>query len=348
MNAAVVSQEVLKSFTPFDTLNEEYLGRVASKVKILEFPKGSLIFKRGRALNESFYLVEGNVDLVDSKFSVTSINRNSEHCRFPLSGSSPTKVSAVAKSGVKLLTVERDFLDLVMAWSESGDPSTQTVTAGACEADEDRDWMSCLLQSPLFTQIPPAHIQQLFARFETVTANAGDEIVREGEPGDYFYVIEIGTARVQGRGGKVDVSLKAGHYFGEEALVGDTTRNATVTMTCDGSLMRLGKEDFKTLLQEPVIRYITVEELRDLQINTVSCQLLDVRLPLEYRHQHVPDSINVPLSALRNRCAAFDKQTRYIVTDNGGRRSEVAVHLLCQAGYDALILRDAGQHGQQP
>jgi CRP-like cAMP-binding protein len=42
--------------------------------------------------------------------------------------------------------------------------------------------------------------------------------------------------------------LKEGDAFGEEALVADTVRNATVVMKTDGMLLRLSKQDFNELL----------------------------------------------------------------------------------------------------
>lgn len=344
VSKSVVDRKALRAFFPFDNLQEEYLQRVLAKVSVKTFPKGTLIFKRGKAMSETFYLIDGNVDLVNSQFEISSVSPESDDCRFPLIETSPTQVSAVAKSEVTLYAIERDFLDLVMAWSQTGDNS-MTNTKKPTEVEESSgggsDWMSSLLQSPLFTQVPPANIQQLFTRFETLTVDAGEVIIREGEPGKHFYVIEKGAAKVVRQNGKLEVALTAGHYFGEEALVGETTRNASVVMATSGTLMRLGKEDFKTLLQEPVIRFVDVEEVRQAQVKGVSLQLLDIRLPIEFRHHHVPESQNLPLSKLRSRFKDLDMSTQYVVADNAGRRSEVAAHLLCQAGFDAYILKNA-------
>ncbi|TQV84106.1 cyclic nucleotide-binding domain-containing protein [Exilibacterium tricleocarpae] len=345
-----ISPDILRTFTPFDNLNDEYINRVQGRVKLRHVAKGTLVFKRGRALPESFYLVAGHIDLIDSSFAVTSLTPDSADVRFPLGGSSPPQVSAIAKSEVKLLSVERDFLDLVMAWSQSSDFSMtglkdQQVEVGGGEDDDDEsDWMSCLLRSPLFTQIPPANIQQLFTRFESVEVKSGEPVVKEGEQGDYFYVIESGEARVQSKTGKLEAVLCAGDYFGEEALVGDTTRNATVTMDTDGVLMRLDKDTFKALLQEPLLRYIDYEALREQSDGAGAIQVLDVRLPIEHRHRHVTGARSLPLSSLRGRFTALDRQQVYVITDDAGRRSEVAAQLLCQAGFDACILKDAALH----
>jgi CRP-like cAMP-binding protein len=336
-----ISLDVLASFAPFNTLSHEYLTQVAEKANLREVSKGTIIFKRGRPFPEKVYLVGGTVDLIDSNFQVSTINPASESRRSPLNITQPTQVSAVAKSDVTLLAVDSDFIDLVLAWSESGgeDPDTPGVSL-----HDDNDWMSSLLQSPLFSRLPPANIRQLFIRFSALKVQADDVIIKQGERGDYFYVLESGSAMVMDPAGKILAALRPGNYFGEEALVGDTTRNATVKMITPGKVMRLQKEDFRELLQEPILKFVTGEDLKKRSPELPAYQILDVRLPLERRMQAVPDSRNIPLNQLRNNLKNLDDSVTYVVTDDSGRRCDVAVHLLTQAGFDSCILRDSASY----
>jgi rhodanese-related sulfurtransferase len=73
-------------------------------------------------------------------------------------------------------------------------------------------------------------------------------------------------------------------------------------------------------------------------------QILDVRLPLERRAQSVPDSRNIPLNQLRNHLKNLDDSVTYVVTDDSGRRCDVASHLLTQAGFDSCILRNSASY----
>src|SRR5690606_31927359 len=95
--------------------------KVLEKASRREVPKGTIIFKRGKELPETFYLLSGHVDLIDAQFTITSVEATSELRHSALNNITPTQVSALAKSPVELLVIERDFLDMVMAWSESGD-----------------------------------------------------------------------------------------------------------------------------------------------------------------------------------------------------------------------------------
>lgn len=340
-----LSHELLAKFSPFNTLAYEYLSKVVERAVIKEYKKGTIIFKRGRELTESFYLVSGTVDLIDSQFEVTPVSSDDESHKVPLNTGSPTKVSAVAKSAVVILSVESDFSDLVLAWSESGsEHAGEGAENSEFEATEEGDWMSSLLQSPFFNKIPPGNIRQLFLRFKSQKVVADEIIIKEGERGEYFYVLEAGSATVTDKQGNILAALRPGDYFGEEALVGDTTRNASVQMLTPGKLMCLEKNDFLTLLQEPVRRYISYEELVKKSEDQHAYQIIDVRLPLERRFQSVPNSRNIPLSQLRKNLPNLDLSQVYVVTDDAGRRADVAAQLLNQAGYDTLILQDASLH----
>lgn len=344
-----LTHELLARFSPFNTLAYEYLSKVIEKSSLKEYSKGAIIFKRGRELSESLYLVSGNVDLIDSQFAVMPITSEDESHKVPLNSVSPTKVSAVAKSAVVILSVESDFSDLVLAWSESGseesaEASPEKVEQTEFDEAEEGDWMSSLLQSPFFNKIPPGNIRQLFMRFKSQKVSADEIILKEGERGEFFYVLEVGSAMVQDKQGNLLAALRPGDYFGEEALVGDTTRNATIKMLTAGKLMCLEKSDFITLLQEPVRRFISYDELLNNQKSENRYQLIDVRLPLERRFESVPNSRNIPLSQLRKNLASLDQSHVYVVTDDAGRRSDVAAQLLNQAGYETLILQDARLH----
>jgi hypothetical protein len=87
--------------------------------------------------------------------------------------------------------------------------------------------------------------------------------------------------------------LLVGDSFGEEALISGARRNATVTMLTDRTLMRLGNDDFQTLLNEPMLEWLDQEAAA--KVNAAGGQWLDVRLPSEFEASHKDGAVNVPL-----------------------------------------------------
>ncbi len=185
------------------------------------------------------------------------------------------------------------------------------------EDSEGIDWMDALLNSPVFTRIPAANIQKLLLRFKEGEVETGEVIVKEEEQGEEFYVIKNGRAIVsQGDGHKEKVvaAIQTGDCFGEDALIAESTRNATVTMASNGSLMVLDKIDFDELLKKPIIKSITMEELHiQMDEGDSGTVLIDVRRSQEFRHDHLRNSENVPLNHLREKLKNMNHDFHYAV-----------------------------------
>ena len=166
-------------------------------------------------------------------------------------------------------------------------------------------------------------------------------MIRQGDIGDYFYIIREGRCSVtrlaSGRGWEIPLAeLSDGDCFGEEALVSDNPRNATITMLTDGTLMRLSKQDFVELLKKPLLHYIdynlAVESVKGGDV------WLDVRLQEEHANYAFEGSINVPLAMIRDKAPILVPGKKYIVYCDTGRRSAAAAFLLGQRGLDVCVL----------
>jgi len=96
---------------------------------------------------------------------------------------------------------------------------------------------------PFLAPLPEATIEQLARAASEEPMKAGDEIVRQGEPGDRFYVVDSGSAEVL-VDGRPSASLDPGDYFGEIALLRNVPRTATVRAREDGLLLSLTHDAF--------------------------------------------------------------------------------------------------------
>lgn len=341
-----VTIDTLKQFSPFYLLTNEQLEQIVPLAEINSFRKGAFVLRRGKELGKVHYLLSGQVDLVDANFNNESVIADSEdddRHHYPLCEQSPTRIAAQAKVDIKVLTVDFETYETAQFWAEElqfegvGRSTLSTIDG----YNVTQNWMVYVLDLPLFAQVPPLQLQQLFSRFEAKSFAAGEQIIKEDASGDFFYVIEKGRVQISNRFQGVLAELKEGQYFGEEALVGETVRNASAVMLEDGILMCLNQADFKELLKDPLLRYIRKAQLQQQPNLMDGYRLLDVRLPIEHRKVHVRDSANVPLFSLRKRLTEFNHDTIYVITDDAGKRSEVAAHLLCQAGFTTYILENA-------
>lgn len=338
----MIKEEVLSRFLPFDVLEGQYLSEAAQTARPMTAKKGTIVFKRGKALTDLFFLLDGEVNLINNEFGVERVLGDSERAKASLNTEAPTTVSAIAKTPIRFFTIPIQTVEHVLAANQRAMLSEDFgLPAGSGlvevhEAGDNQDWMTCLIQSPIMSRVPLPQLQELFKKFDKVFVKKGERVIREGAKGDYFYVLASGTAVVTDCAGTVRTELKAGQYFGEEALISDASRNASVTMTSNGLLKRLSAEHFSELLKKSVLQVIEPHQLQSLD---KPFELLDVRMPIEFRTYHRPGSVNIPLSRLRRAIPLLTPNRTYVVSDDAGGRANVAVYLLCQAGFEALLLK---------
>lgn len=369
-----ITLEQLRKLEPLSSLSRTRLEELVPLTDIENLSIGHSLFREGDVDNQTIFLLYGDIQLTSSDGKVDfTFSHTMEEARFPLDDSQPRQLSATALSKVKLARVDNSVLEYMLMWdqmavSEETQPASAVVPAPTAvqatadhaqptvqqdttvtpfpmpaspppaakpQAAEDGNWLRKIRQVMAFKNLPPANIRSLLERMETIHVHAGDSVVRQGDAGDYYYVLTEGEARVSRI---VDLAtLESGASFGEEALLSGGTRNATVTMTTDGSLMRLSKQDFDELLREPMVHKVAIEQAQQLLIK--GARWLDVRYAKEYQHSRIPGAINIPLQELRARLDELDTSLPYICYCGTGRRSSAAAFLLSQKGFRASVLK---------
>ena len=347
MASEQVNTELLRGFSPLDGLKRDNLAALARKVQIRELSPGQLLFKEGDTEKRTIYVVSGILELVDQAKIVGKVEGGSELARNPVAPVYPRRVTAKARDRVQFISIDSDLLDVMLTWDQTGTYEVSELQGKSDQGNE--DWMTMLLQTKAFHKIPPANIQAIFMRMQQINYRSGDVILKQGAEGDYFYVLIRGSALVTretplSKEGIKLAELKVGDTFGEEALISDAKRNATVTMQSDGAVMRLGKEDFKKLLNEPMLDWLSVAQAEE--VVRGGGQWLDVRLPSEFENQHLDGAINIPLYFIRLKISTLDKSKKYVVCCDTGRRSSAGAYILSERGYHAYVLQGGINSGK--
>jgi len=335
-----VSTELLRVFSPLDGLKRDNLAALARKVQIRELSPGQLLFKEGDTEKRTIYVVSGILELLDQAKVVGKVEGGSDQARNPVAPVYPRRVTAKARNRVQFISIDSDLLDVMLTWDQTGTYEVSELQGKSDQGGE--DWMTMLLQTKAFHKIPPANIQAIFMRMQQINYRTGDVILKQGAEGDYFYVLIRGSALVTretplSKEGIKLAELGVGDTFGEEALISEAKRNATVTMQSDGAVMRLGKDDFKKLLNEPMLDWVTVNQAEE--IIRAGGQWLDVRLPSEFENQHLDGALNIPLYFIRLKISTLDRSKKYVVCCDTGRRSSAGAYILSERGYDAYVLQ---------
>jgi len=343
MESKPLAPGLLRSFSPLDGLKAENLYSLARKTTLRELPSGKLLFKEGDTDKKAYYIVTGVIELLREGRAVAKIRGGSPEARNPVVPGNPRRYGARVQSDrIEYLAIDSDMLDVMLTWDQTGTYEVSELNSTGESTDASDDWMTTLLQTPAFHQIPAANIQAIFMRMRRVDFKSGETIIRQGDDGDYFYVIVKGTCTVLretplNRQGVKLAELNMGDTLGEEALISDAKRNAHVIAATEATLMRLGKEDFRTLLNEPMLHWVDADEGRVLVER--GAKWLDVRLPSEFENHHPPDAINLPLYFLRLKLKSLDRATSYVVCCDTGRRSSAGAYILSERGFKAFVLK---------
>ena len=326
----------LRALVPLHTLPDKALDALLDEVSIVTLGKGKLLFEQGDTNHEHVYLLDGVVALLEGGKVADTVRAGTDTARFPLAHQIPRRHSARADGKVRIARLDSRRLSDALA-------RTQTVDYQVSDLGEagDDDWMGMLLQSRILQQVPAANIQRVMMSVEQVEVGAGEDLVRQGDPGDFYYMLTAGRAAVlrdggDGRGAVELATLGPGDAFGEEALLSDNPRNSTVTMLEDGAVLRLGKDQFLDLIHSPLLDRI---DMAAAQAKVEQGALwLDVRSSEQFDESHLPGAINCPFESLRYQSASLSPDHHYVLYSNTGGRAMASAFLLTERGFHVSVL----------
>lgn len=344
-----ISRVLVKKFIPLNRIADQHLEELMDHCDQKSVSIGGIALKQRDNDQYKYFLIRGKIEVRRSFHERVYLDQDSVECLKPLnellSGSGVVR----AKSNCQILRVDNVIMEKLLSWSvgddyqiahlEEGDSSLDYYDK-AIDDDYESDWTETFLQSPLAISLTTNAISDLFRRMEDVEVSAGQVIIEQHKPGDYFYIIKEGeavvTLDVHGPQKGETVYLPVGRYFGDEALIADTPRNASVSMRTDGVLGRLDREMFDDIVKTSLIHSISAKEVAELNARQYKC--IDVRFPIEYNADASKLTQNIPITHLRQKLESFDSDLTYIVGPISDKRSELGTYLLRQAGFSAYCL----------
>jgi CRP-like cAMP-binding protein len=333
---ASISQ--LARLAPLAGLSPERLAELADLAFIERAPRGSDPLA-GRASGQSVFLLGGELLLAFQGGGSLVVVGGSGDGLQALNRQKGRIQRSKAITDVDLLALDDEMLDTLATWDQA--VRSDARFGGAFTLSS--------LRTGAFAQLPTAHIEELLKRFERLHVTRGQTVIREGDEGDYYYVVDSGRFKVQRLVGGAHVTLaelKSGDAFGEEALVSEAKRNASVNALSDGDVLRLARGDFNALLREPLLRRVGFREAAERVRG--GALWLDVRYPSEYQYDKLPGAINVPLAEVRHMFAVLDRSREYIAYCQSGRRSAAAAFLFAQRGFRVWVLDGGLQRAAEP
>ena len=340
--------QIIRQLIPLSTLSINQFEFLCTKITVEVAKASTFLFKKNDTATNLVYLIDGSITLQSSELKIETIQSGTESSRFALAHQIPRKIDALTNTSVRFLRLNTGIIDTLPPNSFEKDNIYMVIDEP--EDENDGDWMTTLLKSPIFRALPPANLQKIIMGLEEVSFEKGEIIVKQGDAGDFYYIIKKGhcllSRRPSANAKEIKLAqLRTQDTFGEDSLISNEPRNVSITALTNIRLLRLSKEKFNSLIKEPSLKYTPHSEIADKIDN--GAILLDVRAPDEYKKHHLPNSINAPFFSLRMQLKTFDKRKEILVVCENGKTSEAATFLLLRHKFNATIVEGGMEHEPQ-
>ncbi len=331
----------IRQLIPLSRIPNYKFSEICEQISIESLESGAFLFRQGDSANDLIYLLEGSISLRTEEFQVEAIKSGSETAKFAVAHQIPRKIDALAETDIRFLRLNADLIKDAQNAPYQEQEEVNSMVVEETENDND-DWMTTLLRSPIFRALPPANLQRIIMGLEEVSYPQGATIIEQGEPGDYYYIIKNGQCLITRKPSAMAKEIKLGllrsqDTFGEDSILSDEPRNVTVRAQSDVTLLRLNKDNFTKLIKDPTLKFINFQQLQALKEQNAI--LLDVRSPDEYNKNHLEHSINVPFFSLRMHFKTLVKNQPVVVVCEDGNTSKAAAFLLLRNKIEAVILQ---------
>ncbi len=245
---------------PLPALALEQLARAATRVAA---PAGAEVIRQGDPGDRFYMIASGTADVSVDGRPVATLGPGDSFGEIALLHDVPRLITVTAREDLDLVVVDRaEFLDALSSDPGAVGPvggiagaraATPPVEDQLVELDRDvalggRSLTQLLAAQPPLATIGADELRALANSARVVAAPDGALVIREGDYGEAYYVILDGAAQVL-RGENPVSDLGPGDGFGEQAILRDVPRIATVRAVGDTTLVAVDRGAFQRALR---------------------------------------------------------------------------------------------------
>ncbi len=263
----------LKEIPLFAGLDDNDLQRLCTYLKLVQFGSQYEIVVQGE-IGDAFYLiVSGMVAIeIEDEFGTTRVvdmlTTGHSFGEIALIENVPRTATARSITPVNLFVLHRKyFKEFVRDWTGGTDRITDVIRTS-----------KLLMDSPLFSYLPPSRMRSLVARFQTNSFATDEVIFNQGDPGDRVFMIKNGQVEIQRvENGTVVLSKKLarGEWFGEIALVKNIPRTASAKSLSPSTVLSLSKQDFYDTMEHSLMTGVEFNKLAEKRLFEIKEKLLN-------------------------------------------------------------------------
>jgi len=239
---------VLQGMAIFSGLSQEEILLISSRLQTEKFKKRAEIVKQGDVGDKLYIIKSGRVEVSvrndndGTERIVAHLSEGDYFGEIALLAEVPRTATCRAGTSAEMWTLnKRHFDQLVRKHLDLPEKLDRAVAN-----------MTMLERMPLFREFTYKQINMISSRLKSQTAPTESVIIRQGEPGDEFYIIKSGEVEVTASSEALEKTLARlgeAEYFGEIALLTGQPRIATVKAVSETELLIMEKSDFDAIVE---------------------------------------------------------------------------------------------------
>jgi CRP-like cAMP-binding protein/rhodanese-related sulfurtransferase len=334
-----ISSAALKKYDFFSFLSDGALEALSNAVHTVDLPAGTEIVREGEHGNSFYLICRGEVEITKksahgqtAKLSVAGAGESFGETA--LLTNLPRSCTVTAKTDVKLGEISKEKFDEIINFDTAFSSILERQAGDYAE-------FNTLKTLQPFALIEPEKMLALISRMDERSFAPGETIISHGEKGDAYYIIKTGRVAVikKKKSGDFEqvAELRSGSGFGEEALIREEPRNATVRAVDETTVLTVDKKAFLEIMQKTFIENAFPEDLDEGERKNVV--FIDARITPEYEEEHIAGAVNIPIEILRNKFDELDRSREYYTYCTNDSRGMTAAFLMKSMGFHVKALR---------
>lgn len=249
--------DALRAVPLWQDVPEPRLLQIARAMRAQDVVEGTEIVRQGEEGDKFYIVVRGAFEVLENGEPVNRLGAGNYFGELALLSHKPRMATVVAVAPSRVLWLDHADFDALLAHD------LQTRKKMEASVQYRGDIASILL----FRDLAPSELDLLLSKLAPLSVAPGEIIMRQGEPGDRFYVVRSGQIEIV-KDGIVIATRGRGEAVGEIALLMNVPRTATVRAVEPTELLALSRADFNDILLNYLNRSEQLAQLSLLRLET--------------------------------------------------------------------------------
>ena len=249
-----VIKKSLESHFLFSSLPYAQIDHIIDAMTIEKSSDGDVIIKQGDEGDKFYVILEGKYDIYVNGVMVVSYSKGQNFGELALMYNCPRAATIKSNGNGTLFVLDRIGFHYFMKHTST---------------EINHDVTEFVSSIPFLASLSDTDLQSLIDSFTLTKFRDGETIIKQGDKGDIFYIIEEGNVDVH-KNGKSVITLGRGDFFGERALMESVPRQASCFAKGPVSCLALLRDEFDSIIGKHLANELHTTHKRRLEIEKSS------------------------------------------------------------------------------